>query len=303
MKLKIFISFNIKEGTNNFFKDFFIVNNKKDIAEEFEKPYPLFRNFKLDFHDPLLNNSRKFLKRYAENWGERIDYEFDKEELDSCKLLTFGGLRYPKIFAGPETGTKYDLTNACKRCGSGAIQVGPLRIRPSDLKKLDVQNGIYWHVIISKRLRDLFLKENVSGVEFREITSKIDSKGLNYYQIIPKYNLPPSLPSSFEIDNQCPVCKRDGYFDGHIEGEPKILKYKLSEDTLNKADFFFSYELLGYSILRKPFEKSIFNQPKVLVIPKIFKIVSKLKIKEAGFYPVIVNNLPNIEKWKEESKK
>lgn len=303
MNIKTFISFNIKEGTHNIFNNFFITNNKKDIAKEFEKPYPLFRNFTLYSYDPLLNNAREELKKYTTDWGERIDYQFDEKELASCKLLTFGGLRYPKIFAGPETGTKYDLTNACNKCGSGAVQIGPLRIRPSDLKKLDVQNSIYWHVIISRRLRDLFLKEDVKEVEFREVVSKIDNKGLGYYQIIPKYILPPALPSSFETDNQCPICKRDGYFDGHIEGKPKILKYKLSENILNKADFFFSYEFLGYSILREPFERSIFNQPKVLVTPKIFEIVSKLKIREAGFYPVIINNFPNIEKWKEESKR
>ena len=90
-------------------------------------------------------------------------------------------------------------------------------------------------------------------------------------------------------------------FDLHIQGEPYVMKYKINESILKKADMFFTCEIYGVSILKSPFEESTLSQQKIIVNSKVYNIVSKMKINGAGFFPVVVNNHPNIERWKKEA--
>lgn len=295
MEIMIYISFIYKgRKSKGLIRSFFEKFNRKDILKHIDLGY-----FFIRANDSLLPVLRAELKGYTKDWKERRDYSFNSEELYSCKLLELGNKIRPQHDAGPSTRTEYNLDKACKFCGIGAEQIGPLRITKSTItRKRDIITTYGNHYLVSKRVKVAFEQEKVLGVELRQVVST-RGEYLDYYQIIPLSHLPPLIAETgLHIDNQCKYCKRGGYFSGNIVGDPIVFRYRIDEKILGPADVFYTSEYFGYSRLRTPFESSHLATPALVIKPKVMRILEEIKVKEATFFPVEVNEQPDLEKWK-----
>ncbi|MBI3035440.1 hypothetical protein HYY71_03885 [Candidatus Woesearchaeota archaeon] len=300
MKERYYISFN--EGKDTLPK---ILQIFKEYGREklLEGNYPskiFFRHFYILATDPFLKILENVFKENNWELNKRLEREYSNKELMQCKLLALRLNIAPKGMGGPQSGTKFDISNACKICGTAALQISNLMLRPSDIpKNRDITQTYDFNILISKKLKEKFLKLNLKNVELIPVISSKDRKELGYYQILPKVNLPPFSESTkgIEIFNQCKICKRDGFYDSP-EYPPELHYNNFDESFLNKANIFFTYEYFGNSELKEPFKHSILAVPKCIVSPKILELFSDLKIKGLHFEPVIVNGFPDLNKWK-----
>jgi hypothetical protein len=72
--------------------------------------------------------------------------------------------------AGEECGTKYDETSACKQCGAGANQITDLFLNWRKIPKgKDICRTIAGEIVASRRLKEFFHEQQITGVGFHPI--------------------------------------------------------------------------------------------------------------------------------------
>lgn len=246
--------------------------------------------------DPDLILIKKMFGENGWEFSESIERVYDYEELLQCKLLAFVVDAQPVGLGGPYYGTTYNLNNACKRCGSGAIQTSNLKLNPADIPR-----GYNFHVtshnniLVSGRIASE-LKKRLRGFELRPAVSHLDGSELDYYQIIPLFCVPSISQSEGIESNACETCGRSG-FHRSVE-RPVVLHYENLDDSfLRKADIFWTWELFGQGFLREEFSDSQFAQPLLLVKPAVMDIFKELTVKDAYFEPVVINGVPDTRSW------
>jgi hypothetical protein len=242
----------------------------------------------LDERDERLPQLRDAIASAAIVWTEKREHIFTQAELETSPLLWLIIRRAERGYGGPKYGTKYDLSQACPRCGTGAIQLSPLHLNPAEIPA----SGSAFRTLDGEILFSLYLgrilnSANISGLELRAARSHKTAVELPWVQLIGKMKMPPMSPTSKGIlrENPCPRCEQDGYF--HSANMPIEIEYSSSEVTLDGlSDVVHTYEHFGNSVLREPFEDSHFAQPLLLIKPKVFKVLRKHKVRGLEFVPV-----------------
>lgn len=136
--------------------------------------------------------------------------------------------------AGPETGTDYDLSQACAKCGTGAVQQSPLRLRRADLSINRPIAQTYSHdLLINQELAEAIVSSVGGGVQLLPVCERKTGERLAWYQLMASATLPKMAEESRGIvtEGQCTVCKRDGHF---VDPEYPIyeLVYRLTADQI-----------------------------------------------------------------------
>ena len=109
-------------------------------------------------------------RTFFASWRERRTYT--RAELDAA--LRFR-LKVTAVFepAGELCGTKYDETTACKRCGAGAKQIGPLIL---DVKRIprgkSFAKTIAGEIVVAQHAVDLFKEHGVTGARFHPVRAQ-----------------------------------------------------------------------------------------------------------------------------------
>ena len=195
----------------------------------------------------------------------------------------------------------YDLSHACKKCGTGATLQGQLRtIRLGKVSKefFETLDGDF---IVSKSLYN-YLKEE--GLKLGELNRIVNFKNIElpFYHLYSTLTLPPARKKDgFTVENQCPECKRNGYFCTAIFSHPdsnrptKILPYDLhyqpsDMEIFNQIDFAFTWECMGLSNLKAHGNFVVRYARPLLVVSEKFKLtLEKLKIKGVEFEQIIID--------------
>lgn len=69
----------------------------------------------------------------------------------------------PKGQGGPACGTRYDLSETCSRCGTGARQISGLWLKPSDVPEQGHMFAtLHGEILISRDLAQLLRSAGVS---------------------------------------------------------------------------------------------------------------------------------------------
>ncbi len=211
--------------------------------------------------------------------------------------------RAPYGEGGPTYGTKFDLSMACDRCGTGAKQIGPLLLKNSEIpKKRDIVETLDDELLISQILRNKFENNKIKGVELRPVLNFRKKNSMGYWEIYPLHTLPKVSPDSIGIstENQCPKCKRDGHFD--VLKQKKLYIYKeISNDFLQQADIFNTWEHFGNSnLIPDPplppsvygFQKIVhFAKPRLIMSEKAKKMFESWKLRGVEFVPVTIKKI------------
>ncbi len=226
----------------------------------------------------------------------RIEHHYTDEELREFPLLMLGVTTDPVgVDRSPRHGTLYDMTNACKRCGTGAVQVSPLMLPLKGLrKKGEIAMGPSFEEIVGAKLHQALLDAKVSGIELRQSRHYQNNEPLPWWQIISKFEMPKMSKQSRNLCRDtspgwgCPVCERDM----HAKSNNEPLDYVYDRDVIDPAaipDVVHTWECFGRSVLNDdPVRQLVcgYAFPAILIKPRVFDILRRLKIKNVDFLPV-----------------
>ena len=189
---------------------------------------------------------------------------------------------------GPSEGTEYDLAEACPRCGVGARQLGPLRLKGSEIrsKKGRAFPTAHGEWLFGEDAANEL--SGFSGLELRQALDVVSGHPLAWFQAIAEHELPPMASGRTGMKGfGCPRCHRGGYF--HKVGEPPLFVYDRAELDVGKVpDVSHTFEHLGWSRVVEPFKQSWFAQPQLVLKPAVAKAMREAKVRQLQFYPVTI---------------
>jgi len=217
------------------------------------------------------------------------------------KYFIIGYNKAPIGESGESCNSKYDFQNACTVCGTGAELIGKLRTKGLSKVTNDFFVTLDSDYIISENLYDKLVNKKI---KIGNLLNVLDYKNNNlpFYHLYTNIYFPIAIKKSgLIIEDQCPICKRNGYFNKVIIGDiekkiptqifPIDLHYSLSDmDFLNHSDIFFTWECMGLSnkvVQGNKVER--YARPLLIVSEKIKNAFEEYKVKGVVFEPIIIN--------------
>jgi len=208
----------------------------------------------------------------------------------------------PKGYSGERCNSTYDLTQACKNCGTGAKLVSNLITKGITEVKTSFFATLSGDFLISEQLYNYLLSK---GVQLTILKRVVDSKKneLSFYHLYTEVDFPKSLPSSEGLvtERQCPVCRKNGYYcDAKIgdaaKGIPTVitplrLKYEgISREFLASSDLFNTWEHLAVSNLKAEGMNVIrYARPMLIVSECLMRAFEEFRVKDAAFEEISIN--------------
>lgn len=208
-------------------------------------------------------------------------------------ILTYTGK--PLGESGESCKTNYSFEDACDVCGTRAKIERELRTKGVNKTDKDFFQTVDGDFIISTKLYEVIIAEDLKVGNLRNV---VDSKNniLFYYHFCTELYLPKaSETTGLVIEDQCPNCKMNGYFNEAVVGAiekifptkvfPLELVYKnISSTHLNQSDIFNTWEHMGLSN-RKAGGKWVvrYARPLLVVSERLKSLLEKNKIGELQF--------------------
>lgn len=305
MRRRFVIDFHVERSSGRRFKNYIgelgLVEFWNDPHNERALPYFLHTLYE---DDRRLDELRDLLRREGIQWSEREEHIYTDAELREFPLLTIGVDRKPIQGGGPEYGTAYDLSNACPRCGTGAVQTSPLMIALAGLpKKGLICSTCLGEILVAERAKMELQNANGSGLELRQTRFYRNNEPLPWWQMIARHTMPRMSPKTrgMKIGSEdyverpdfvipgyrpCPECGRDGR-SGTLDRPLEIVYSRSAIDPRDTPDVTETWECFGRSVKSPPPGQSVrYASPSLLVKPKVLDVFRRLKAKEATFAPV-----------------
>lgn len=217
--------------------------------------------------------------------------EYSEEDRQQARLLTI----WPASFDDEVTitawnGTKYDLTNACPHCQTGAKQKSPAYLDEHDKKILRNHRAFLagYSLIMDGGMRKKLVDAGVTGISFGDVRMRLKNNKwteLARDQVFVTNTLPPmrGAPPDEDQPNLCKVCRRGG------RRTPPEAYYR-EEDLDGMQDFNLSWEWVG-EFQPADKEKNLPPQrssPWLRVTPKVMNIFVNAGVKAFSWKPVNV---------------
>jgi hypothetical protein len=192
------------------------------------------------------------------------------------------------IYGGPAQGTEYSMENACQTCGTGAEQIGPLRLAPFRLPKAQIFKTLDDEMLVQKDLADALRTSGVACLG--EVVDARSNKPMNLFQLEPEATLPPFRPDTGGVvrERPCTACMRDGYYG--VPRVPYTFCYSDLDAELASKDVLATYERFGTSKLREPFTDSVFAAAILVVGARVAKTLQRAKLRYVELNPVRVGD-------------
>lgn len=210
--------------------------------------------------------------------------EYSKKELAESEYLRmwlkkYSGYPQPEMIDVKNSyiNYTYNITNFCTSCGGGLIQEDSFYLKKSfNIEKVRL-GGVYWvydTFFITNELRDLFVKEHFSGIEFLPVKN-IKTKQVidNVVQLKINSIFPHKLKYDTKKVIKCKVCNRKKDLkkdDSEIFASKEIL------DNLDK-DFYLSQEFAGDGLL---------CCKRIIISNRVYKFLNSNKIKNICVEPI-----------------
>jgi hypothetical protein len=179
---------------------------------------------------------------------------------------------------GTYVAVSYDESSGCSKCSKGKIQVNPFRMLKPKMGRNDI-SAIYWveEFLITSKLRSLFEKEDIKGIEYWPVLNAKGSKEWeNIYQMMVLEILPP-MSSGAMVSSTVPPCCC-GYKGYQLKDVPVFESAALEKmGDIGKTQ---EWSGAGYH-----------TRPHIIVSKKVFDIFRKNNIKGVGFQPVKINDV------------
>lgn len=247
---------------------------------------------KLDETDKRVAKVLELLQQHGVEVESHLYDEYSEEDRQQARLL----LVWPASFdddvtISPAVGTKYDLTNACPNCGTGAKQKSPGYMFDSCMKKLRKHRAVLassYSLIVDGGMRKKLVDAGATGMSFGDVRMRLDNNKWSEVardQVFATHTLPPmhGVPKDEEQPNLCKVCRRGGRLT------PPSAHYR-EEDLVGMQDFNLSWEWVGefWPEDKSKNRPALRPRPRLLVTPKVMNIFVKAGVKAFDWTPVNV---------------
>jgi hypothetical protein len=305
MRKRFFIDFHVERTDGDRFRRYI---NNLGLSEFWNEPrneraLPYLAHTFYD-DDPRLEKLRELLGQQRIAWSEREEHVYTDDELRAFPLLIIGVDQEPIQGGGPEDGTEFELSHACPRCGTGAVQTSPLMIGIQGLpKKVLACETALGDILVAEPLAKTMREEEISGLELRQAHFYRNNEPLPWWQMISDYCMPKMSAATrgvklslsdyverpdFVIPAQppCSLCGRDGRFG--IPEEPVQMVYSAKDVSPDEIpDVVHSWECFGQSIKDPPAgQDPRYAQPVMMVKPNVLDVFRRLRVKHSCFTPV-----------------
>jgi len=176
------------------------------------------------------------------------------------------------------------MDHACERCGTGAEQVGPLRLRRFRLPAAQIFLTLDDEVLVQEKLADRLRAYGIACLG--DVLDARSGDRFGVFQLRPEATLPPFGPATRGITRErpCPLCSRDGHYA--IPHEPYRFSYPELNDRLLLKDVLATYERFGTSALRQPFSESVFAAPVLVVGGRVAAALNHADARHVDLQPV-----------------
>lgn len=230
----------------------------------------------------------KALQGSKYDWMSRDDIRYDKKDILAAEFLRLGVNQAPKSDTGPAHGTEYDWKSGCSRCGTGARQVSPLRVKLGSPSKsthmLLVGSG---QILLSQAVSDRLLREFPEAPWLRQVEDRATGKPLSWFQLLPSTELQPmdrQLTLGLDTDDQCPKCTRDGFF--HSAQGAYQPGYRLrTREKAKLGDVLHTWECFGSSSHDGDADRYL-AQPDTVISNRVASILMTSKVSRLLLTPV-----------------
>ncbi len=207
----------------------------------------------------------------------------------------------PMGLSGENCGTRYALDDACDVCGTGARLVGHLKCKGLKNIKRDVFETLSGDWLISEKLYNQFLKENLDKINLKNVFDYKTNEPLPFFNLHTELFLPKATSAGgLVIEGQCMHCKRNGYFTKAIIGDlargiptkiiPTSLVYKgLDSSKFKGVHILNSWEHMGLSNrVAKGINVIRYARPLLVVSGGIKLFLEKQGNGKLGFEPLTI---------------
>jgi hypothetical protein len=134
-------------------------------------------------------------------------------------ILTYTGK--PLGESGECCNTNYEFASACRNCGTGARVIGNLHSKGLTKIAKDFFETNDGDTIISAKLKEDMM---MSNIKIGKLTKVVDYRiqELPYYHLTSEFMMPKATEIiGLKIEDQCNICKQNGYFNDAIIGNIK----------------------------------------------------------------------------------
>ena len=296
MKIRVFVSFHARRASYPRVRDVLGAIKCTDGLEGEESILCGYYSHTFDSEDTRLPKLRRILESERISWSEREEHVYSDAELRSFPLLQLTVDRKPLEAGGPQYGTTYDLSKACPRCGTGAIQTSPLILPLSGLPKKGLLCAAGdGEILVAEPLMAALEEAGVTGLELRQVRLHGNNEPLPWWQMISTYEMPKMGPKTRRIDRDsalkpCTQCRRDGHC--YKGDEPWDIVYSSDDVSASSLpDVVHAWESFGKSGIDKEQPQfSRYGDHLLFVKPKVFDIFRRLKVRHARFTPVRISD-------------
>jgi hypothetical protein len=204
--------------------------------------------------------------------------------------------------SGEACGSEFIFEDACEACGTGARLNSVLRVKGISKSKKHFFVTKDGDLIISKELYSK-VKSEIPSFKAHQVTN---TKGeeLNYFHFAANTTLDQfeNESSGYVIENQCPKCNRNGYFNDIVLGDlEKLIPTKIkplsltyTEEHLTNikdSDVLETWERVGLSNLNTNSNNVIrFARPWIIISESVKQLFESLKITNLEFQSIVVKS-------------
>lgn len=247
-------------------------------------------DLKLDETDERVPKVLALLQQYGVEVKSFHYTEYSEEDRQQARLLWVRVDPAYLVGGGPGEGTKYDLTNACSHCKTGAKQKSVLYV-DQDAQKLIRKHRVVIStsdrsILVDGGMRKKLVDAGITGISFGDVRARHENKKWSAVardQILIEHVMPPMRGELSARDEQylCKVCRRGGRISS-----PEM-PYR-EEDLVGMQDFNHTWEWFGE--FHTPDYKfgPCRSHPLMLVTPKVMNIFNKAGVKAFDWIPVNV---------------
>lgn len=248
----------------------------------------------LNQEDPRLARLLQLLTTHHEGWLEWRWDEYTDDELLAAPLLVMAANTDNDVFGGPRVGTSYDMSQACRQCGAGAIQTSAMFIEGEARKALKKSRAVptyYNDILVDNALADELVALGAKGLSFREVylqTKSHGAKAIPWKQLCASHIMPPMQPEPsglMRLKKACTACKRSG--TGQTIKEPLRIAYRMA-DLAEADDINVTWEWFGDTAYDGDVSDALLPYPLHLITPRLFEVFRKAKVIGFDFIPIRV---------------
>ncbi len=175
--------------------------------------------FTISESDPLFPVISELIGKY--NFYAQVGVYYSQKDIEAAEWVhaTVGEYQYPQ----PEDGFRYleatyDASDYCARCGMGAVQVRPFRLKCDFKQKSSRFLGLHWvhdEVFVRPEVKAIFEEEQISGIEFSHPVHHKSGENIDsVYQIIAQTIAEAGLVTEGLSTVTCRVNNEESYVEG-----------------------------------------------------------------------------------------